>query len=153
MVGHTTHTHIPRAREKRGEKFIKKSEKKKKNQWIGFFFFVFQCCSFLLLLQDNKSFHNGRQGDVIFGGQFGSFAVSQKDGRRVRLEAGDGLGFAGLAHHVDGLSHPHRNGQRSQFFVEGDQHSWLQRSCQRVQQIMRLTQDDCKMELYNKKVN
>ena len=67
---------------------------------------------FDFLLEDNKSFHNGRQGDVIFGGQFSSLTMSEKDGRRVRLEASDGLGFTSLANHVDGLSNAHRNRQR-----------------------------------------
>ena len=46
---------------------------------------------------------------------------------------------------VDGLSNADRNGQRSQFFVKSDQHSWLERSSQRVQQVVGLAQNDCKM--------
>lgn len=53
--------------------------------------------------QDAEPFHDGREGDVLLGGELGPFAHRQQHRRRVRLEAGDGLGLAGLANHVDGL--------------------------------------------------
>lgn len=95
-----------------------------------------------LLSQDDKAFHDGRQRNIVLCGQFGTFSVSQKDGRRVRLKAGDCFRFARLTDHVDSLADSNGNGQWPQFLVERDEHPWLQRCRQCVQQVMRFAQNN-----------
>lgn len=53
--------------------------------------------------QDAETFHDGRERNVLLGGQFGTFAHRQQDRSGVRLEARDGFGLTGLANDVDGL--------------------------------------------------
>lgn len=56
-----------------------------------------------IFLEDDEALHDGREGRVLVGGQLGSLTVGQQDGGGVGLEAGDGLGLAGLANHVHRL--------------------------------------------------
>lgn len=56
-----------------------------------------------VLLQDDEAFHDGRERNIFFGGEFRPLAVRQKDRGRVRLEARDRLGLARLAHDIHRL--------------------------------------------------
>ena len=56
-----------------------------------------------ILAQDNEAFEDGRERNVLVGGELGALTVRQEHGRGVRLESGDGLGLAGLADDIDGL--------------------------------------------------
>ena len=94
-----------------------------------------------VLLEDDESLHDGRDGEVLLGGQLGALTRGQQDRRGVRLEAGDGLGLAGLAHHVHGLTHAHAHRQRVELLIESDEHARLHGGGQRVEQVVRLAQD------------
>ena len=64
----------------------------------------------------------------------------------MRLKAGDCLRFAGLPDDVDCLAHSDGNGQRPQLFVERDQHPWLHRRRQRVEEVVALA-EDCRLDV------
>ena len=94
-----------------------------------------------VLLQDDKSLHDGRDGQVLLRGQLGPLAARQQHRRGVRLEAGDGLGLAGLPDHVDGLADAHADRERAELVVEGDQHPRLHGRRQRVEEVVALAED------------
>jgi hypothetical protein len=70
------------------------------------------------LPQDDEALHDGGEGRVLLGGELGPLPVRQEDRRRVGLEAGDGLGVAGLADDVHGHADAHRHRQRRENVVK-----------------------------------
>lgn len=69
------------------------------------FYFVAWSLSFIIgiLAKDYKAFQDGRYRKILLCGQLRPLAMSQQYGRRVGLEARDGLGFPRLAHHIHSL--------------------------------------------------
>ena len=62
-----------------------------------------------ILTDEDKVFQDWRKGDVLLGGQFSTFSVSNEDGRGVRLKAGDSFGLPGLTDHFNGLTDSNQN--------------------------------------------
>src|SRR5579859_136937 len=67
--------------------------------------------------QNDKSLENTADRDIFFRCEFGTFAVSDEDGRGMGLEACDCFGATGLADCVDCLAYSDCYGEVVELFV------------------------------------
>eukprot|EP01136_Pigoraptor_vietnamica_P003671 Opistho-1_new@33196 len=100
-----------------------------------------RCDVVLVLLHDHKALEDRRHGLVFFRGELGALSVREQDGRRMRLEASDGLGAASLPDDVHRLSHAHSHGDRLHRLVKCDEHPGMHGGREVVEQVVRLAEN------------
>lgn len=139
------------------------------------FSFVGWSLSFIvgIFAEDYKALQDGCDRNILLCCQLSPLSVGQQYRRCVGLETCDGLGLSRLAHDIHSLSpnqdkclkktkppffqlkrssnechlsDSNRHGQGSLLLVKGHQHTWLHGCHQAVQDVVRFSQNYCRIQ-------
>jgi len=115
------------------------------NYFSSFFLFFIHNWSNILRIapQDYKILEHRGFRYKLFAVEFCALAITYQDRSLVRLKARYPAGLAGLAHGVYRVAHSHRRLQRLEFLIKSDQHAWVHRQCQVVQEEVVLPAEEC----------
>jgi len=104
--------------------------------------FLFICLIWIvvwILPQYYKVFENLGIGQILFSIKFCSLSMSHYNWCVVRLEPCDSSWLSSLPYYIDCLTHSHGCFYWFKFLIQSNQHTWIHRKCQVVEEVMMFT--------------